>query len=331
MSREPLPIPAVAHIVWLSGRLSDVGWLAVRMALDRGGFERVQLWSHRGALDHDRRIAVLHADPRVELCAVEDLALSGLDAATHPGVLQRLIALTGQLQQPAARADVWRLLVLWAQGGVYLDADALCLRDLAPLRSHPAFCGLEHIALPAKLYRSRNPLRWARAGLLLGVRHALAQRKGAGQRFTAVARHFDLACNNAVLGAAPHAPFVAGLLQRIAAMPPQQALRLYELGPRLLEAATQNQTTPAVAVLPPTAFYPLPPEICADYVHPDPQGQLGDCPHPEAYVAHLYDSVLARRVGRRIDVAWLQAHQGDTLLGRMVAPWVAELVAASRG
>jgi hypothetical protein len=45
----------------------------------------------------------------------------------------------------------------------------------------------------------------------------------------------------------------------------------------------------------------------------------------------LYDSVLARRVGRRIDVAWLQAHQGDTLLGRMVAPWVAELVAASRG
>lgn len=321
------PIPAVAHLVWIGGSLSDLGWLTAQMALDVGGFHRVKLWSQRGQLRRDPRIEALLATGRVELCDRESLdevaELSAeLDRATRPGVAARLAALERDLTLPAAKADLWRLLILWAHGGVYLDTDALCLRDLTPLRSARAFVGTERIALPASLYRSRNPLRWARAGALLALRHALSQRPGAGRRFEAVQGWYAVACNNAVLGAKPRHPLFAQLLQRIADMPQRRALQLYELGPRLLEEQLGDCERHDVEIHPPLAFYPLPPEVCADYVLADPQGKLGHSPHPDAWVAHLYDSVLARRLGQPLDLAWLRAHRQDTLLGRMAARWL---------
>lgn len=321
------PIPAVAHLIWIGGSLSDLGWLAIQMALDVGGFRRVKLWSRRGQLTRDARIEALLATGRVDLCDCECLGEVGpvnteLDGATRPGVAQRLCALERQLELPAAKADLWRLLILWEHGGVYLDTDALCLQDLSPLRRARAFVGTERIALPAKLYRSHNPLRWARAGVLVAARHALSLRLGAARRFEAVEDWYDVACNNAVMAAAPRHPLLAHLLLRVAEMPQAQALRLYELGPRLLEENLGDAEHHGIEVHPPHAFYPLPPEICVDYVRPDPQGTLGRSPHPDAWVAHLYDSVLARRLGQPIDLAWLRAHRDDTLLGRMVARWL---------
>ena len=313
--------------MWIGGRLSDLGWLAIQMALDVGEFSKVRLWSQRDALQRDQRIAVLLATGRVELCDRETLhqddhASAELDRLTRAGVSARLDALERELTAPAAKADLWRLRILWAQGGVYLDADALCLRSLGPLRAARAFVGTERIALPAGLYRSKNPLRWAKAGGLLALRHALTLRPGAGERFEAVQDWYDIACNNAVLGAMPRHPLIAQLLRMAAEMPPQRASRLYELGPRLLEEATGNCERHDLEVHPPLAFYPLPPEVCADYVAADPKGLLGRSPHPDAWVAHLYDSVLARRLGKPIDLAWLRTHRNTTLLGRMVEPWL---------
>lgn len=330
-------ISSLGHVIWLAGPLPDLAWLVVRMAVDIGRLERVKLWSVGGKLHQDQRIAALLATGNVELCDLESLTDAGLDAATAPGTCKRLRWLDEQLEQPAARADLARLRVLWQDGGIYLDADALCLQDLQPLRSLDGFCGLERIALPAALYKSRNPLRWARAGALLALRHVLSQRIGAGARFAQFAELFDLACNNAILGAMPHHPFVAKLLHDIARMPLPHARTLYELGPRLLEIATDNQSLPAQPgrpgweVLPPHFCYPLAPVVCADYVFYDPEARLGATPHPQAVVAHLYDSVLARRIGQRLDLAWLQAHRDRTLLGRMVRPWLDELRQAAQG
>lgn len=320
-------IPPVAHFVWIGGRLSDLGWLAIQMALDNGGFSKVCLWSERGALQRDQRIAVLLATGKVEVRNREDLQVDSdanaeLDRVTRPGVSARLDALERELTDPAAKADVWRLRILWAQGGVYLDTDALCLRNLTPLRTARAFVGTERIALPAKLYRSANPLSWAKAGGLLALRHVLSLRPGAGQRFDTVQDWYAVACNNAVLGAEAHHPLLAELLQMAAEMPPAQAAKLYELGPRLLEAVTGNCDRHDLEVHPPLAFYPLPPEVCADYVAADPLQRLGWSPHPDAWVAHLYDSVLARRLGKPIDLAWLRMNRQSTLLGRMVEPWL---------
>lgn len=327
MSAPALVIPPVAHFVWIGGRLSDLGWLAIQMALDVGGFHKVQLWSERGALLQDERIAILLRTGKVELCDQQDLACDShanadLDRQTRAGVTARLDALTRELASPAAKADIWRLRILWARGGVYLDTDALCLRSLAPLRGARAFVGTERIALPAKLYRSKNPLSWAKAGGLLALRHALSLRLGAGQRFEAVQDWYEVACNNAVLGSVARHPLLAQLLHMAAEMPPSRAAKLYELGPRLLEEATGNLDRHDLEVHPPLAFYPLPPEVCADYVAADPKEVLGSSPHPDAWVAHVYDSVLARRLGKPIDLAWLRTHRQTTLLGRMVEPWL---------
>jgi hypothetical protein len=283
------------------------------------------LWSLPGKLQRDGRVAALLATDKVVLGDLSELGDGDLDQATTPGTRARLLQLDNSLQLPAARADLARLRVLWAHGGLYLDADALTLANLNALRIHQGFCGLERVALPAELYQSKNPLRWAKAGALLAARHVLAQNAGAGARFRLLEGHFALACNNAVLGAKPRHPFVAGLLQRVAAMDDAKAQQLYELGPRLLEAATDNRSQPDWQVLPPELCYPLAPEVCADYIHTDPQGKLGITPHPQAVVAHLYDSVLARRIGKRPDLAWLLGHRHTTLLGRMVAPWLNEL------
>lgn len=322
-----LPIPPLGHVVWLAGRLPDLAWLAVKMALDVGQLPRVTLWSLPGQLVRDGRVQALLDTGKVELGDLSEPGDDPLDAATAPGTRDRLLRLDRTLQLPAARADLARLRLLWAHGGLYLDADALTLANLDLLRVHPGFCGLERVALPAELYQSKNPLRWAKAGALLAARHAVAQSAGAGERFAKLEQHFALACNNAVLGAQPRHPFVADLLQRIAAMDDGKAQRLYELGPRLLEAATGNVSRPDWQVLPPEVCYPLAPEVCADYIHDDPQQKLGVTPHPRAVVAHLYDSVLARRIGKRPDRAWLHSHRHTTLLGRMTAPWLDELLA----
>lgn len=304
-----------AHFVWLGDRLPDLACLCVQSALVRGGFESVTLWMSDTAALGEPQLRRLQASGPITVRHLHDVAPFA-DAA----VQARLDELDRQLAKPAARADVWRLRVLWAEGGIYLDADAVVLRPFAELLGHAAFAGLEPVCLPAALYRSKNPLRWARAGALLGVRHALTLRAGAGARFARVQGWFDLACNNAVLGAERHSPFVAELLQQAAAMPPAQAAQLYELGPRLLEGATGNRSAPACTLLPPRAFYPLGPEVCADYVADDPSAKLGNTPDAACYAAHLYDSVLARRLGHPIDAAWLRQHRQTTLLGRMVAP-----------
>ncbi len=309
-----------AHLVWLGPRLPDLGWLAARSALARGGFAEVLLWGDAAALRADSAVQSL-ADLGLVVRDLGELDSNPAQSATEA----RLRHLCSTLASPAARADVWRLRIVAAHGGVYLDCDAVVLRSFAPLLALPAFVGLEHVCLPAALYASRNPLRWGRAGALLALRHALTLRPGAGSRFARVAGLYDLACNNAVFGAQAGSPFAQALCEAAAALPDGQARTLYELGPRIFERVTGNRTTQLCNVLPPQAFYPLGPEVCADYVADDPSAHLGDVPHTEAYAAHLYDSVLRRRLGRPVDGAWLRGPGRTTLIGRMVAPWLDEL------
>ncbi|MBM4344031.1 MAG: hypothetical protein FJ100_11750 [Deltaproteobacteria bacterium] len=311
-----------AHLVWLGPRLPDLGWLAARSALARGGFSQVQLWGDAVALQADAAVRSLAA-PGLVIRNLADLD----EGSPQDGADARLRYLCATLPGAAARADVWRLRIVRAEGGVYLDCDAIVLRSFEPLLALPAFVGLEYVCLPAALYGSRNPLRWARAAGLLALRHAVTRGAGAGRRFAAVAGLFDLACNNAVFGAQPGSAFVRALCDAAAALPDRQAQTLYELGPRLFERATGNRSSATCDVLPPSAFYPLGPEVCADYVAADPQGRLGHTPHPDSYAAHLYDSVVRRRLGRQVDLRWLAGPGRATMLGRMVGPWLAELQA----
>lgn len=305
-------IPAVAHLIWLGPKLSPVAWLSARAALARSGLA-VRL--------HTDQLDLLAKHPLVEdLLERDDFELHALTAAADP-VLDELDHI---LPGPAARADVWRLRLLAEQGGVYLDADAITVRDLRPLLTTPGFAGLERVALPAAVTDSRNPLRWLKAGALLAMRHVASQLPDPGAAFAPLAPLYALACNNAVLGAEPGHPLLLRLLERVRDMPRSRALRLYELGPRLLEAETTNIGTPEFRLHPPEVFYPLAPEVCIGYARPASAMTLP----AETLVAHLYDSVLARRVGP-LDAAWLTGPARGTLLGQLVSPWLNELHALS--
>ena len=320
-------LPAVVRFVWLGAALPDLGWLALRRALDRAGADAVWLHTTDPALAHDAAVRdLIDRGVQLDVFAPGDLLTTGLGSATDAA----LVRLWARLQRPAARADVARLGLLWRHGGIYLDTDLIAVRALRPLCAPgrpPGFAGLEQVCLPAAVVHGMDPVRWARAGALLAVRDVLSRLAAGPRLYAQVARHYDLACNNAVLAAAAEHPLLGELLDRAARMPLARALHLYELGPRLLEAATSNTSRPDFDLLAPAAFYPLPPEICAAYVQDDRREPLAADLEPGTYGAHLYDSVLVRRLGRPIDLTWLRAHGTRSWLGRVAAPYLPALTA----
>lgn len=324
-------LPSTAHLVWTGSTLAPVAWLTAVATLERAELERVVLHTETPELHDDvlvrdlarRGVEVRPLDLPALLRAVE---VDGLDVA-------RLLALVADLQQPAARANLVRLALLEREGGIYLDTDAPPLRSLRPLLALPGFAGLEHVALPVRTLDSRSPLPWLRAGALMAVRE-LCARGDAGERaFGRVERFFDPSVNNAVLGAAPGNPTIARVLLAAAALPDDVARKRYRLGTKLLESVTQNRDSAAMTMLPPAAFYPYGPEMSwhlfrsralpADF---DLARQL-----PQTFAVHLYDSVLRRRTGQSLDGRWLRAHRDDTMVGRLVAPWIDDLCALDAG
>jgi len=318
-----MAIPSIAHFIWLGKQLPAIGYLALRAAQQRAGLDNVFLHSDSEELLQDPSVVELMRRGVV----VERVRMDVRDEP-QPGVYTALHKLLRHLSHPAAQADIWRLVVLWQRGGIYFDSDAIVLRPCTELLQHQGFAGLERICLPAALYESRNPLRWARAGALLCARQAISYLPQAHKTFSKISRHYDLACNNAVLGAEARHPLIGQMLKMIADMPPRQANQLYELGPRLLENATHNRSAPAFTLLSPPHFYPLSPEICWDYLRQDPKGVLGETPDTQTFAAHLYDSVLTRRLKAPLSADFIRRNRANTLLGRMVEPFIDDLVAA---
>ncbi len=318
-----MAIPRIVHLIWLGPRLPALAWLAVRSVLARAGAERVVLHGNAPELAADPLLTNLaqHTEFTLDLTPPDG---SDLPAAVQTA-LQDLLA---ALPKPAARADLLRLQILWQHGGLYVDADVVALQEFAPLWPLDGVAGLEHVCLPAAVVNSRSPLTWARAGALLGLREVIRRSPHAAAHFRAVDQLYAEACNNAVLGFAPRSPVLLRLLQRVAAMPRAQALQLYELGPRLLEAETANASIAGLTLLPPAAFFALAPEICGALLRPRPRNQEL-FPDRQALLVHLYDSVLARQLGQPLDAQWLLGPGRQSWLAELVAPFLPELAALS--
>lgn len=322
-------IPAVGHFVWLGPQLSPVAWLATRAALDRAGLDRVILHATDAEVAEDPGVQALATHPDFQLRLIDQATVF---EAAPIGDLQvaevaRLREVYDRLEMPTSRSNLLRLLVLIREGGVYLDSDAIAMRDLRPLLDQPGFGGLEHVCLPVRVRDSHNPLVWARAGALMGLREVFARLPGGERGFARVSGLYDSACNNAILGAAPGLPFLSRCLREAAQMPDERAMRRFELGPKLLERVTGNRDAPGFRLYPPAAFYPYAPEICWHLFRPDPHADLQRAFGPETWVVHLYDSVVKRRHHRPIDRAWLRETRGRNLFSQMVAPYVDELLA----
>lgn len=283
-------IPDRLHFVWIGPRLPWFAWLAIESAQRACPTAQISLWaSHE--LGGDPNVAELRRNPRFELQHLDERALF-VDA---PGELpvDLLARLFSTLEQPAARANLARLLLLLRFGGIYLDTDTFTLRDFEPLRQLGAFCGLEYVVWPLEKRYGVHPYR-VLGGPLRGLARKVCANVAGGPRlFDKIARFYALAPNNAVLGFAPGHPFLRYMLGLVGEMGEAERARRYRLGTHLLQQAmTEAGARYGVHALPPSAFYPLGPELSRQYFRP--QRRLSSEVERitrDAYCVHWYASV----------------------------------------
>jgi len=311
-------IPARAHLIWFGRRLPWAHALAAVSAARRGGFSRVVL-HHADELEPGPGPEALRAEPRIEIRRLDPLAVfARLGPLAAP-----LGEVYAELAAPAAKANVLRAAILAAEGGVYLDADTVTVRPFDDLRRAEAFCGLERLALPFRVRRSRNPLVWAAAGVKLLVRDLLRRLPAGDRAFRRVARWYPAAPNNAVLGAERGHPFVVELLCRMIECPRERRRRRYALGTHLLGETVAEARRAEVVVHPPPRFYPLPPEISEHWFRVGRPRTLDEVLPPETVAVHWYASVRTARIVPRIDPAYVRAHAERQLFSALALPFAA--------
>lgn len=309
-------IPATAHFVWLGRELPWIYGLALRSAAQRGGFERVVLHCTDDLSGSDG-FSAARGDGRVE-CRRLDPRSALWWVSPRGGELVELFA---RLRQPAAKSNMLRLAILAAEGGVYLDTDTITVASFAPLLGAGAFCGLEHIALPAATRRARTPGPWLKAGARLLVRDLLRRAPGGWQGFARIARHFPAAANNAVLGARPGHPLVQGMLERMVDLPPERQLARFALGTGLLQDAVASYGGGDLVLHPPDRFYPLPPEISEHWFRLGDRAPLDAVVAPTTVCVHWYASVRTSRVVPGISASYLRTNAHRQLFSALALPF----------
>ena len=304
-------IPRTAHFVWLGPKLPWVYVLGVLSAARRGGFERVVL-HHADELMEGPNLALLRAEPRVELARLEPLPV--LESAG--GV--KLVDSYRGLSTPASRVNLLRLGLLDQAGGVYLDTDTVTLQSFAGLcAAGGVFCGEERLVFPA----TAGTAWWSRlrpGALARTVARDAMRRLPQGYRlFRRVESYYPTAANNAVLGAEAHHPFLRALIERALALPPARRGVRYAFGTHLLQATLSDWHDPGVRVLPPPVFYPLGPELSEHWFRRRPGVVLEDVLQAETLLVHWYASVRTDRHVARINRAFVEAHAAEQLFSAL--------------
>lgn len=311
-------IPRIGHVIWLGGELPWASGLALHSALVRSGLERVVL-HHEPGLRLGYWTDRLRAHPRFELRRLEPerlLARVGRGGGD-------LAALYADMITPAARANVLRLGILATEGGIYLDADTVTIRPLAPLCDVGFFCGTEPVAFPAGSVSLRSPLRLGRGIMLHGVRAALARVDGGHRRFRAVEPLFHRAANNAVLGASPDHPFTRALVDAALRLPASERRVRFALGTHLLQRVLRDAPDLGVVVHPPEVFYPLGPEISQRWFRSASDTSLAEYVHPDTRVVHWYASVSVRGVTDHLSADFVRANAASIPFCNLALPLLA--------
>lgn len=312
-------IPATAHFVWLGSWFPWFNVLAIRSALERGGFARV-------VLHHDEALVAsacgpLLSDPRVHFRRLDLEALcagAGVDPAPFAALLSELTA-------PSARSNVLRCLALAAEGGVYLDTDTVTVKTLDDLRARGgAFCGQERVARPLRWIQKRRSADQFKSLALLGLRQAFRLWPRGYLHFRMVEGLYPLAVNNAVLGCAARHPFMLELLARMVMVPPARRRVRFALGTHLLQRHVADYAGPGLVVYPPEYFYPLAPEIADHWFRHHARHDLDQVLSPQTRIVHWYGSTHRRRTMVRLAPDYVLANARRQMLSQLAAPFVTE-------
>ena len=313
-------IPNRLHFIWFGAELPCFALVALKSARAKNPLATVKLW-HDSRLRVDERVASLDAAgiERVEL-DVEALLAETLRTADAPRTLDRIWSV---LTEPAARANVVRLLVLYLEGGIYLDTDTLTLQNLDALREDSAFCGLEHILWSTARLNKRRPYYWTAGPLLSGLRLAAGHWKHGYPLHQAQLRWYDRAANNAVLGFAPRHPFLARAFRQMAELPEQDWTRRYRLGTHLLQDLLKTAPADEASVrqYPPEYFYPLGPIISKHYFYErdNVARTTAELVPRAAHVLHWYASVADLAP---LDESYIESHRDSSIYAYLCAPFL---------
>lgn len=311
------PIPNNLHFVWFGEKLPCFAALALKSARVKNPDATVKLW-HDARLRPDARVEALEA-AGVHRVRLDVDAL--LDQALAAGAPRALEDIWGVLTAPAARSNVVRLLILYLEGGIYLDTDTLTLKNLDALRENSAFCGLEHILWSTPRLNKRRPYYWTLGPLLSGLRLAAAHWKPGYRFHRSQLRWYDRAANNAVLGFAPQHPFLERAFDAMARLPEHEWTRRYRLGTHLLqdtlESAPANE--PEVRKYPPEYFYPLGPVLSKHYFYEraDVARATAELVPETAHVLHWYASVADLAP---LDERYIESHRRTSVYAHLCAP-----------
>ncbi len=309
-------IPATAHFIWYGKELPWVYTLAIRSAARRGGFNRVVL-HHRDDLSHSPGWAELCRLPLFEARLLDEEAL--LERAWG----RELAEVSGGLQSYAAKSNLVRAALLFAEGGVYLDLDTVTVRSLEDLREASAvFLGLERLVYPHWVRRSRNPLVLLNAGLKDAVRFLFRLLPYGYRVFSRLEPWYPSAANNAVLGAEPGHPFMARLLEGMVQASESRRLVPYSLGTYLLQQTLEKYQGADVRTYAPEYFFPLGPQISRHWFRCGNSRPLHEILTPKTRVVHWYASEISQGLLRRIDADYVRAHAPRQLFSRLALPFL---------
>lgn len=306
-------IPDRYHFVWTGRRFPYFARLAIESVLVTEPTAAIVLHLFgdpppAGALAPlaRDRVAITTFDPG------RDFAALGVDEAALRALFDRIPA-----SAASARSNLIRYAVLARHGGVYLDCDVLLVRPLGDLRSHDAFVGQERVlAIDAAWQAGERSVRMVPAAAAWAVGRSTA-RVAAAMRSAPLARLAarleprwqDTAINNAVIGATPGAAFVERLLTAALAADPRVR---YALGPALVTEVVRRDASD-VAVLPPAAFYGVPPSYSFRFF-------TGGAPalSPDTRILHVVSSNHRALLGS-LDEPTIRARTGRGIYYRAAA------------
>ncbi len=293
------PIPNRLIFIWFGTSFPLANQLAIKSAVNCCNPDEVLL-IQKGLSPETEGISDLVANYKVTL---KDADESWFDDLPSGGATA--LRLFNTVQSPASKANLLRMASLWKLGGIYLDMDTICIKDFNELRKLNGFCATETVALPSTLFHSKNPFRWAAAGLRLGIREACVRLPYGYALFRVIEGLYTQAVNNAVIGSMPKNPVWEQALNTIESMPKDEQLKRFRLGTHLMQNLTKNKSIPNMEVLPPTWFYPLGPEISAFWFKKGYRNKLESMLQKETILIHWYNSVEKRFLKQTIDSSYL--------------------------
>jgi Glycosyltransferase sugar-binding region containing DXD motif len=307
-------IPNIAHFIWIGEKLPYIYTIAIKSACIAGKFSTVKLHGNSELLK-EPHVASLQNLKNFKFCNLDPKKV--IESCNLPGFYEKYI----QLVQPAGKANLLRLAILFKEGGVYLDTDTITLKPMESLLENEAFAGEEYIIKPYWVARSNSTLEHTKKHCRNIGRKICVYIPHGYLLFEYISKFYLRAVNNAVLGAEPAAPLLKTMLNKIIEVPQEQLLIRFKLGTHLLQE-TLHENPHMATIQEPDLFYPLSPEICRHFFKNYGISQINRIISDKTKVVHWYASVKTKNIVKNITADYIKKHSSKQIFSHLALPFI---------